>query len=113
MKYVNENDVAYRNVDSGPKYLLRGPNIDWGVMLVKSGESMGAHGHMETEEAFFFLQGSGKMVVNDCEYDATVGDVFYIEPQEKHDIVNTGEEDIKVVFIKHPYLPDDKITYDE
>lgn len=108
MKKVNEMDFEYRNKDSGPKYLMRGPNIDWGVMLIKPGTKMGAHGHRKTEETFYFLTGSGNMIVNDQPHPAKSGDVFYIEPEEKHDIENTGTEDMKIVFIKHPYLPDDK-----
>ncbi|MFX0101327.1 MAG: cupin domain-containing protein [Candidatus Hodarchaeota archaeon] len=111
MKKVNENDFEYRNGDSGPKYMIRGPNIDWGIMLLKPGEKMGPHGHIETEETFYFIQGEGKMVVNDHEHDAIVGDAFLVEAQEKHDIYNTGSEDLKVVFIKTPYKPDDKIKY--
>ena len=109
MKKVNESDFQYRNGDSGPKYLMRGPNIDWGVMVVKPGKKMGPHGHAKTEETFYFVKGTGNMIVNDKPYPAKVGDVFYIEPHEFHDVENTGNEDMKVIFIKSPYLPDDKI----
>ena len=112
MKKVNEQDFTYRNGDSGPKYMIRGPNIDWGVFLLKPGQKMGPHGHVESEETFYVVQGSGTMIVNDHEHDAVAGDAFLVEPHEKHDIHNTGEVDLKIVFIKHPYLPDDKITYD-
>ncbi|MBD3351491.1 MAG: cupin domain-containing protein [Candidatus Lokiarchaeota archaeon] len=111
VKHVNENDLEYRNKDSGPKYLIRGPNIDWGVILMKPGTKMGAHGHNEVEETFYFLSGEGNIYINDKAYPAKAGDVYYLEPKEKHDIENTGDDDMKLVFIKHPYLPDDKIKY--
>lgn len=111
MKKVNENDFEYRHGDSGPKYLMRGPNIDWGVMVLKPGTKMGAHGHKETEETFYFLKGSGLIRVDDIPHTVMPGDVYYVNPEEKHDIENTGKTDMKVIFIKYPYLPDDKIKY--
>jgi mannose-6-phosphate isomerase-like protein (cupin superfamily) len=109
MKKVNEDEFQYRNGDSGPKYLMRGPNIDWGVMLVKPGKKMGKHGHAKTEETFYFLKGTGNMIVNDKAHPAKAGDVFLIEPREYHDVENTGSEDMKVLFMKYPYLLEDKI----
>ena len=108
---VNENDFEYRNGDSGPKYLFRGPKIDCGLIIIKPGTKMGPHSHNVVEEIFYFLKGVGNMIVNDTYYPAKGGDVFYIEPKEKHDMENTGSEDMKIMFIKTPYLPDDKITY--
>jgi len=111
MKKVNENDFDYRNQGYGPKYLMRGPNIDWGVLKLKPKTKMGAHGHNSTEETFYILSGKGNMIINDEPYPAVEGDIFYLEPKEKHDIENTGDVDMKIVFIKYPYLPDDKIKY--
>lgn len=113
MKKVNEKDFEYRNKTSGPKYLMRGPNIDWGVFLLKPGEKMGAHGHAKSEETFYVLSGQGNIYINDKSYPLVPGDVYYVEIGEKHDLENpaTSKEDLKLVFIKSPYLPDDKITY--
>ena len=72
---------------------------------------MGAHGHNKTDETFYFLSGVEIFYVNDKPYEAKQGDVFYIEPKEKHDIQNTGNNDMKIVFIKYPYLPNGKIDY--
>ena len=66
IKQVNENEFEYRNGDSGVKYLMRGPSIDWGIIFLKPGESMAdkAHGHAEIDETFYFAEGSGLMIVN-------------------------------------------------
>lgn len=111
MKRVNENDKEYRNGDSGVKYLMRGPSIDWGVILLKPGQKMAdqAHGHNIIDETFFFMKGSGKMIVDGKEYDAPEGSVFLVEPKEMHNIKNDSDEELKVVFIKGEYKPDDKI----
>ncbi|MEW5767963.1 MAG: cupin domain-containing protein [bacterium] len=110
MKRTNEDQHEFRKVDSGPKYLFRGPKIDWGLMVLRPGEEMGYHIHTETEETFYFFDGAPKMIVNDIEYQTRIGDAFYIEPHEKHNILNDTSEPIKCIFIKTPYLPDDKIN---
>ena len=111
MERINESEKTFRKGDSGPKYLFRGPKIDWGAMVLKPGERMGAHGHKEVEEAFYFVEGASEMIVNDVPHSAEEGDAFRIEPSEKHDIQNNTDSPVKIVFIKCPYLPDDKITY--
>ena len=109
MQKVSEGDLEYRHGKSGPKYLFRGPNLDWGVLVLLPGESLGLHHHEQVEETFYFLEGNPKVLVNEQEYQAEVGDAFRIEAQDKHDIVNDTEGAVKMVFIKYPYLPKDKV----
>ncbi len=111
MERVNESEQTYRKGDSGPKYLFRGPRIDWGLIALKPGEKMGEHGHNEVEETFYFIQGTPKIIIDDVSYDVKEGDAFRLEPLEKHDIHNDTDSLVKLIFIKCPYLPDDKISY--
>lgn len=110
MKKVHEEDFEYRNKDSGVKYLMRGPSIDWGLILLKPGEKMGenAHGHNELDETFYFMKGNATMIIDGTKYDAPAGSVFLVESKETHNIVNDGSEEVKLVFIKGEYKPDDK-----
>ena len=109
MERVNVNDIPFRKGNSGPKYLFRGPRIDWGVLRFNPGESLGMHKHTEVEETFFFTRGAPKMVVNGQEFRVRTGDAFRLEPGDIHDIVNDTGEPIEAVFIKSVYKPDDKI----
>jgi len=90
---------------------MRGPSIDWGVILLKPGEMMGdtAHGHNIIDETFYFMKGNGVMIIDDKEYPAPQGSVFLCEPKEMHNIRNDSDKQIKIVFIKGDYKPDDKI----
>ena len=90
---------------------MRGPSIDWGVILLKPGELMGekAHGHNILDETFYFTEGDGVMIIDDNEYEAPQGSVFLCEPKEMHNIRNDSEKPIKIVFTKSRYLPEDKI----
>ena len=110
MQHVNENDLAFRGGDSGVKYLFRGPRIDWGVIVLGPGETLGHHFHERVEETFYFVAGKGgKMVVNGAPFPIRIGDAFRLEPHDKHDIVNDTDTPLKAVFIKSTYDPKDKI----
>jgi len=110
MRKIIESELAYRDGDSGVKYLLRGPRVDWGVIRLLPGQRLGGHYHREVEETFYVVEGRGAFIVNEATYPAAVGDVFYLEPQDRHDILNDGDQPLKMVFIKCPFLPDDKVN---
>ena len=110
MEKVSEASKEYRGGDCGVKYLFRGPHTDWGVILLKPGQRLGEHYHHEVEETFFFLQGKAKIYVDGKEHQAIAGDAFRLVAPEKHDILNDSDSDVKIVFIKYPYLPKDKVT---
>jgi quercetin dioxygenase-like cupin family protein len=109
MQRVNEFELPFRRGTSGVKYLMRGPRIDWGVIVLQPGERLGAHYHNEVEETFYVLRGRPRIRAGDTVHQAFVGDVFRMEPREAHDVLNDAEEEAKLVFIKAPFLPDDKV----
>ena len=110
MQRVNENDKEYRKGDSGPKYLFRGPRIDWGVLRFLPGQQLGAHHHDQIEETFYFTRGTPLVVVNGTQYRVREGDAFRMEPGDVHNIVNDTAGPIDAVFIKSDYSPDDKVN---
>jgi len=112
MERVNEADCEFRHGDHGPKYLMRGPHLDWGIIVFRPGQALGKHCHNEVEETFYFLEGTPLMVVDDEEFRVTPGDVFRLEAPECHNIINDTEADTRLVFIKTPSLPDDKVDVD-
>ena len=110
MEKVNANELEYRNTVSGPKYLFRGPRVDWGLIRFLPGEELGAHLHKQVEETFYFTSGTGVFIADDLQYDIAPGDAFRLEPGEVHNVINTGQEPLDGVFIKHIYRPEDKVA---
>ena len=110
MERVNEHDCEFRFGDHGPKYLFRGPRMEWGVIVLKPGQELGRHCHREVEETFYFPAGSPKMVIAGKEYRVAAGDAFRVDPGEPHNIVNDTSSDVIAVFIKTPYDPEDKVA---
>ena len=108
MQKINERDCEFRSGDWGVKYFMRGPTIDWGMILLKPGQSMGEHGHEQVEETFYILEGAPLMIIDEREIQTDQGDVFRLEPPERHDIRNNTHQTVKVIFIKTPFLPKDK-----
>ncbi len=110
MERVNEADLAFRGGDSGVKYLMRGPHLDWGVILLKEGETLEGHYHRQVEETFYVLQGEATFAVQGKETVTGPGVALRLEPGEGHAVRNAGHDDLKMVFIKWPYLPEDKVS---
>lgn len=113
MQHLNENDLEFRGGASGVKYLFRGPHIDWGVIVFAPGEQLGHHYHERIEETFYFVEGSGRMIVNGQEHRIRVGDAFRLDPADRHDILNDTAAPLKAVFIKSAYDPKDKVNVGE
>ena len=109
MELVNEHALEFRHGDHGPKYLFRGPHYEWGIIVFKPGQSLGPHKHELVEETFHFEAGTPQMVVDGVAQRVKPGDAFKLTPGEAHDIINDTECDTRIVFIKAPYHPTDKV----
>jgi mannose-6-phosphate isomerase-like protein (cupin superfamily) len=110
MQKTSEEEQEAKQAEFLVRYMMRGPVLDWGLMEAEPGKTMGAHWHEEVEETFYCITGNGAFYVNDEEFPFNAGDAIRCEPGEKHDIANTGSEPMKILFVKTPYLPDDKHT---
>jgi len=110
MEKVNEHALEFRGGDSGVKYMFRGPRIDWGILKLLPGETLGHHYHKAVEETFYFLQGAPTIIINGAEQRVTQGDAYRLEAGEKHDIVNDTGEPVTAIFIKSSFDPGDKVS---
>ena len=108
MEIINSEEKTYRDGEWGIKCLFRGPRIDWGVFRFRSGDQLGVHYHNQVEETFLFNNGHGEMTVDDRKIEISPGISVRVEPGEKHNFINTGSDPLEGVFIKTPYLPEDK-----
>ncbi len=107
MEYTNEKEKDFRFGDWGPKYIFRGPKIEWGILILKESTELGKHLHNTVEETFYFLEGEGKIIINEIEHKYSQGDAFRIEPNESHNIIPS--KFTKAIFIKAPFNPEDKV----
>ncbi|MGG5414022.1 cupin domain-containing protein [Edwardsiella tarda] len=107
MNKSNEQCHEYRFGDSGPKYLIRGPQCDMGVVMLQPGQSFPNHRHQESCEIFYTLSGEVYLYLEGEPHLLRPGDVLQCEPGEAHFLVNRGEQPWKGVFIKSPHRLND------
>ena len=84
MFIVNENDFEYRCGDHGPKYLMKGPRMNYAMVQFQPGQDFQAHYHNIMEENFHILQGKIDIVVDGEVHTLSAGDFIHIEPGEVH-----------------------------
>ena len=84
--------------------------MEWGIIVFKPGQELGPHKHAQVEETFYFLDGAPQMIVDGVAHRVEPGDAFRIDPGEAHNIINDTATNTRLVFIKTPYLPDDKLS---
>lgn len=112
MFIVNENEREYRFGESGPKYLMKGPRMNFALVRFRPGEDFQAHYHNVMEEDFFILEGKVDIVVDGVKHVLSAGDLIHIEPKEVHYLINPYNEPVKMVSTLAPYQEVDKVNVD-
>jgi quercetin dioxygenase-like cupin family protein len=112
MFIVNEKDKEYRFGDNGPKYLMRGPRMNFALVQFMPGQDFRAHYHEEMEENFYILEGSVTIVVDGKVYTLSPGEFIHIEPREVHYLINKSPSVVRMVSTLAPYREVDKIEVD-
>ena len=79
-------------------------NLAMGVNETHPGGMVPEHKHEKEEEVMFFLSGKGVFVTEDEEIALEPGICIYNPPGKMHKIINTGDENLKFVWIYSPQL---------
>jgi len=58
--------------------------------FLRANKSTTGHNHVGQEEVYFFLKGSGEMLVDNERFKIKEGDLILIEDGEFHKVFNTG-----------------------
>ena len=110
MFVLNESEREDRFGDSGPKYLMKGPRMNFALVRFNPGEDFQAHYHNIMEENFFILEGKIDIVVDGVKHTLGPGDFIHIEPGEVHYCVNSSDQPIKMVSTLAPFQEVDKVN---
>jgi putative monooxygenase len=79
-------------------------NLSMGINETYPGGAVPEHVHATEEEVNFFLSGRGKFLAEGREIAIEPGVCIYIPPGISHQIVNTGDEVVRFVWIFAPQL---------
>jgi mannose-6-phosphate isomerase-like protein (cupin superfamily) len=81
---------------------------------VAPGANTTTHHHVETEEIYYILEGSGHMTIDGETREVGPGDAIAIPPGAVHRLTNTGTETLKLLCCCAPcYEHEDTILADE
>ena len=112
--YVDdEKDYEYRNENlNGPKYLMKGPRMNFALVQFQPGKDFKAHYHNVMEENFYILEGKIDVIVDGVVNHLSPGQMIHIEPGEVHYVVNNYDEPVKMISTLAPYQEVDKVEVD-
>lgn len=84
------------------KVLYTGEKTQLVLMSLKPREEIGEEVHDENDQFFRFEAGQGKVVINETVYEVGDGDVVIVPRGAKHNVINTGEADLKLYTLYSP-----------
>lgn len=83
--------------------LYTAKNCQLVLMSIRPGEEIGLETHPDTDQFFRFEMGTGKVVVNETEYEVGDGDTVIIPMGAKHNVINTSDtEPLRLYTIYTP-----------
>ncbi|MGL4606890.1 MAG: cupin domain-containing protein [Eubacteriaceae bacterium] len=68
-------------------------------IVMKPGESIGYHQHVNEQEIFYFIEGYGTVEDGDRISQVSPGDVMLTQDKEFHSIKNTGDVDLVYIAL--------------
>lgn len=116
MKYIHENDVEGERIGPPHQRVIRHLVASWnmgakhlwlGTSSVDPGFTSNPHAHEEQEEVFYCVAGRGKIRVDEEEFPLEPGAVVFVPPKCVHQLINEGDEVLKVVSaVAPPFTPE-------
>jgi mannose-6-phosphate isomerase-like protein (cupin superfamily) len=72
------------------------------LMSLLPGEDIGSEVHPDNDQFFRFESGMGDVIINETEYSVSDGDAVVVPKGAKHNVINTGNVDLKLYTIYSP-----------
>ncbi|HEX8847209.1 MAG TPA: cupin domain-containing protein [Pyrinomonadaceae bacterium] len=66
------------------------------------GAKVGRHYHVETEEIYYILEGTGRMTVGEESREVAPGDAVFIPRGSAHTLENSGQVPMKILLVCGP-----------
>jgi len=98
MRYV----VDSATVEGVKKIPTRGFSMGQNVTAV--GSQIPEHAHESSEEGMYIVSGQGRLITEEGKEELRAGMAIYMPPGVKHSILNTGDEELKLIWVYSPPL---------
>lgn len=90
--------------------LATGEHTQVVVMSIPPGEEIGEETHPDNDQVLYFVAGEGKAILNGEEKLFAENDLFLVKAGTKHNFMNTGAKDLKIITAySPPHHPDGTI----
>jgi len=94
---LTEKNTYFRQV------LYTGKYTQLVLMSLKPNEDIGMEVHETVDQFFRFEKGSGKVIIDDSEYQVKDGDVVIVPAGSQHNIINSSDsDDLKLYTLYSP-----------
>ena len=70
--------------------------------VLPAGAAVGRHHHLETEEIYYILHGTGRMTVGSDVREVGAGDAIFIPRGHTHTLKNTGSTPMTILLVCGP-----------
>lgn len=100
--YIHDISEQARENSYFRQVLETGAHTQIVVMSIPSGGEIGEETHPDTDQVLYFVSGEGKAVLNGEEVNITKDDVVLVNAGTKHNFINTGKNELKIITAYSP-----------
>lgn len=72
------------------------------LMSIPLGGEVGEETHEDVDQFLIFVEGAGKAVIEGIESPIETGSIFVIPKGTKHNFINNGDEELKIISVYAP-----------
>lgn len=83
------------------KVLYSGEHCQLVLMSLLPNEDIGMEVHLDNDQFFRFEEGTGKVIINETEYDVTDGDAVIVPSGANHNVI-AGDNGLKLYTLYSP-----------
>ena len=117
IKYIVEGTGFNTNIEDDTikntffrKVLFTADNLQLVVMAIDAGEAIGTEIHKESDQFIRIEKGKGKATIGNRTFDIEDGSAFIIPRGTRHQVTNTGEDQLKLYAIYAvPHHPPNRV----
>lgn len=84
------------------RVLYTGAHMQLVLMSLAPGQEIGVEVHKENDQFFRFEAGQGAVVVGETRYEVADGDAVIVPAGTQHNVINTGDTELKLYTIYAP-----------
>ncbi|HBL52173.1 MAG: hypothetical protein A3D24_00440 [Candidatus Blackburnbacteria bacterium RIFCSPHIGHO2_02_FULL_39_13] len=102
MAIVNNIDQKVRENTDFRQVLETGANTQVVIMSIPQNGEIGEEVHADNDQVLHLVEGLGKVVLNGEEQPWEKGDLVLVPAGTKHNFINTGSQDLKIITTYSP-----------